>query len=83
MCTEEGTLTQPGAGGRGLGRLSGVKPKLSLEGGCMGVKSSCVRQRDGVADREDNLRKAERGHAVGVHGGLQASNILDCALPKP
>lgn len=49
----------------------------------MGVKPSCVRQRDGVSDREDNLRKTERGHAVGVHGGLQASNILDWALPKP
>ena len=72
VCTEEGTVTQPGAGGRGLGRLSGVKPKLSLEGGFMGIKPSCVCQRDGVSDREDNFRKTERGNAVGAHGGLQA-----------
>lgn len=77
-CTAEGLVPQPGAGREGLGRLFGVKAKLSLKGGCVGRKLSCVRQKDGISGRERQSREMLHG----LKESARLSDLLSFAFPK-
>lgn len=67
-CTAEGLVPQPGAGREGLGRLFGVKAKLSLKGGCVGRKLKlCASE-----GRHFRQRETEPGGAAWAQGERQA-----------